>query len=172
MSTPTEKPPAGEADAERNGAAFPDLNTLALELADVAVAFTQSVHRGEPQHKRLHLAERLQELRELFGDPRAELGVLTDAHALWRWERVDVLDADPETFKQWRCAKGEGQGVFVECLTRGASEGVKRSRTWRAGNYSHGTMFYTSPPIGDLYADKALARHAEYTLRQLAGGAL
>jgi hypothetical protein len=171
MSTPTEKPPAGEARARPSGAAFPDLNALAVELADVAVAFTQSIHRGEPQYRRLRLSERLQELRELFGDQRAELGVLTDAHALWRWERVDVPDADPEKYKQWRCAKGEWDGVFVECLTRGAGDGMKGSRTWRAGNYSYGTMTFTSPPVGDLYADKALARHAEHASRQLAGGA-
>ncbi len=172
MSTPTEKPPAGEALAQPSGAAFPDLNALAVELADVAVAFTQSIHRGEPQYRRLRLSERLQELRELFGDPRAELGVLTDAHALWRWERVDVPDADPEKYKQWRCEMEPGKGVFVECLTRGVGDGMKGSRTWRAGNYIHGTMTFTSPPVGDSYADKALARHAEHTSRRVAGGEL
>lgn len=154
------------------GAAFPDLNALALELADVAVSFAQSLHRGEPPHKRLRLAERLHELRELFGDPRAELGVLTDGHALWRWERMEVPDADPATFKQWRCATGEWNGVFVERHTRGAGEGTKGSTMWRAGNYTYGTMIYTSPPVGDLYADKALARHAEHAQRKVSGGAL
>lgn len=157
--------------AQPDGAAFPDLNTLAVELADVSVSFAQSLHRGEPPHKRLNLAGRLQELRELFCDPRAELGVLTGAHALWHWELAEVPDADPATFKQWRCAKGENDGVFVECLTRGAGEGTKGGKAWRAGNYSHGTMIYTSPPVGDLYADKALARHAEHAQRKAAGGA-
>lgn len=157
--------------APLNGAAFPDINALALELADVAVAFAQSLHRGDSWCKRLPLAERLQELRELFGDPRAELYILTGVHALWRWERVEEPDADSERYKQWRCANGEDDGVFVECLTRGAGEGTKGSKTWRAGNYSHGTMTYTSPPIGDLYADKALARHAEHTQRKIGGGA-
>lgn len=170
----TTQPPSGGAPSTTppKGAAFPDLNALALELADVAVSFAQSLHRGEPPHKRLHLAERLQELRELFGDSRADLGVLTDGHALWRWERVEVPDADPERYRQWRHATGEWDGVFVECLTRSAGEGMKASRTWRAGNYSYGTMTYTSPPIGDLYVDKALARHAEHAQRKIAGGAL
>lgn len=163
----TTQPPS---DAQPDGAAFPDLNTLALELADVSVSFAQSLHRGEPQHKRLNLAGRLQELRELFGDPRADFGVLTGFYALWRWERVEVPDADPATFKQWRCGC-DGAGAFVECLTRGGGEGTKGSKTWRAGNYSHGTMIYTSPPVGDLYADKALARHIEHVQRKVAGGA-
>lgn len=165
MSNPAvaEQTYAGEGAPQPNGSAFPDIKALAVELADVAVSFTRLLYGGEPPAARLHLAERLHELRELFDDPRAELGVLTDHYALWHWERVAVPDADPATYRLWRSPRGEAEGVFIECLTLSAGEATKASRRWRTGHYLYGTMTYTSPSLGDLYADKALARHVGLT---------